>query len=161
MGTRERICNYANITFPTWPHEPEKDPAASKKFSCSHPIQEWFLYFSFIVMWLYITWVRIFDEVLECPLQRKKKRVKCRAGGHGSVRVYVIARFSNSGSFFQSFPYALRRGAGSRPQWGGVRDSEVSTRRELTVYAVLALGICIPFNRYNSPGHASRNFRMS
>ena len=82
-------------------------------------------------------------------------------GGHGSVRVYVIARFSNSGSFFQSFPYALRRGAGSRPQWGGARDSEVSTRRELTVYAVLALGICIPFNRYNSPGHASRNFRMS
>ena len=113
----------------------------------------------FNVMWLYITWVRIFDEVLECPLQRKKKRVKCRTGGHGSVRVLVIARFSNSWSFFQSFPYALCRGAGSRPQWGGVRDSEVSARRELTVYAyaVLASGICIPFNRYNSPGHASRN----
>ena len=40
------ICNYATIKFVTWPHEPEKDLAASRKFSCSHPIEEWSLYFS-------------------------------------------------------------------------------------------------------------------
>ena len=32
-------------TFLTWLHEPEKDPAASRKFSSSHPIEKWVLYF--------------------------------------------------------------------------------------------------------------------
>lgn len=47
---------------------------------------------------------------------KEKTRKMSHWGGHGSVRVFVIARFSNSGSFFQSFLYALCRGAGSRPQ---------------------------------------------
>ena len=89
--------------------------------------------------------------------------VKERTSKMSHWGAWKCSRFRNSGSLFQSFPYALCRGAGSRPQWGGVRDSEVSARRELTVYAyaVLASGICIPVNRYNSPGHVSRNLRMS
>ena len=44
--------------------------------------------------------------------------------------------FRNSGSLFQSFLYAFRRGAGSCPHQGGVRNSEVSARRESTVICV-------------------------
>ena len=39
------MCNYGNIKFLTWPHEPEKDAAASRTFSCLHRIEELFLYF--------------------------------------------------------------------------------------------------------------------
>ena len=45
-------------------------------------------------------------------------------------------RFSvrNSGSLFQSFSfYVFRRGTGSCPHQWGVRNSEVSTRRDSTV----------------------------
>ena len=43
--TNEIICNYARIKFLTWPYEPEKDLAASRKISCLHPIEESFLCF--------------------------------------------------------------------------------------------------------------------
>ena len=36
--------------------------------------------------------------------------MKCRARGQESVRISVIARVRNSGSLFQSFLYAFRRG---------------------------------------------------
>ena len=41
LSTSEIVCNYANVKFLKWPH----DPAAGRKFSCSHPVGEWFLYF--------------------------------------------------------------------------------------------------------------------
>ena len=40
ITTYEIICYYANIKFLTWPHKPEKYPAASRKFSRSHVIEE-------------------------------------------------------------------------------------------------------------------------
>ena len=42
--------------------------------------------------------------------------------------------FRNSESLFQSFLYVFLRGAGSCPPSRGVRISEVSARRESTVY---------------------------
>ena len=43
--TYEIICNHTNIKFLTWPHELQKDLAASRKFSCSHLVEELFLHF--------------------------------------------------------------------------------------------------------------------
>lgn len=42
--------------------------------------------------------------------------------------------FSNSETFFQSFLYVFRPGAGFCPHQRGVRNSEVSARRESTVH---------------------------
>ena len=48
----------------------------------------------------------------QCPFWRKKKQVKCCAGGHESVQISVIARVRNNGRTFQSFLHAFRRGGG-------------------------------------------------
>ena len=64
----------------------------------------------------------------------REKKIKCRAWGQESVLISVIARVRNTGSLFQSFLYVFRRGAGSCPHSRGVCNSEVSARRELTVY---------------------------
>ena len=40
LYTNEIMCNYGNIKFLTWPHEPEKGAAASRTFSCLHRIEE-------------------------------------------------------------------------------------------------------------------------
>ena len=60
--------------------------------------------------------------------------MKCRALGQESVGISVIARVRNSGSLFQSFLYMFLWGAGFCPHSRGVCNSEVSTRRESTVY---------------------------
>ena len=64
----------------------------------------------------------------------RRKQVKCRAWGQESVIISVIARVRNSGSLFRSFLYVFCRGDGSCPHSWGVRNSEVSARREATVY---------------------------
>ena len=121
LSTSEIVCNYANVKFLKWPHE----PAATRKFSCSQPVGEFFfLLFSFIVMSLYIMWVTILDEV--SAIARERKKVKCCAGGHESVR--------NDRSLFQSFLYAFRRGAGFCSLWRGFRNSEVFAGRHSTVF---------------------------
>ena len=120
LSTSEIVCNYANVKFLKWPHE----PAATRKFSCSHPVGEWFFLFSFIVMSLYIMWVTILDEV--SAIARERKKVKCCAGGHESVR--------NGRSLFQSSLYAFRRGAGFCSLWQGFRNSEMSAGRHSTVF---------------------------
>ena len=40
LSTSEIVCNYANVKFLKWPHE----PAATRKFSCSHPVGERFFF---------------------------------------------------------------------------------------------------------------------
>ena len=79
-----KISNVASRT-----RKSENQRRSGRKFSCSHLIEEWFLYFP-------LSWCRfVLCESgfwTKCPLQREKKRVKCRAGGHKSVRIFVIAR---------------------------------------------------------------------
>ena len=60
--------------------------------------------------------------------------MKCRALGQKSVGISAIARVRNLGSLFQSFLYMFLRGAGFCPHSRGVCNSEVSTRRESTIY---------------------------
>ena len=67
------------MKFPTWPHKRERDLAASRKFLCSHPVEEFF--FSFFIMSLYSMLVRILDEALSVCYSKRKKQVKLRAGG--------------------------------------------------------------------------------
>ena len=62
--------------------------------------------------------------------------MKCSALGQESVCISVTARVRNSGSLFQSFLYAFRRGAGSCPHQQAVRNSEVSARPESTGYVI-------------------------
>ena len=62
--------------------------------------------------------------------------MKCRAWGQESVCISVIARVHNSESLFQSFLYALRRGAVSCPHQRDVRNREVQKRRESTVISI-------------------------
>ena len=96
------ICNYATIKFVTWPHEPEKDLAASRKFSCSHPIEEWSLYFS-------LSWCRFgliesgfWTKYLSVRNNERKKNEILRrgegGGGHESVHISKRANVHQNGS---------------------------------------------------------------
>ena len=75
-----KISNVASRT-----RKSENQRRSRRKFSCSHLIEEWFLYFP-------LSWCRfVLCESgfwTKCPLQREK----CRARGHKSVRISVIAR---------------------------------------------------------------------
>ena len=119
LSTSEIVCNYANVKFLKWPHE----PAATRKFSCSHPVGEWF-FFIFLYRNVALYYIIYLDEV--SAIARERKKVKCCAGGHESVR--------NDKSLYQSFLYAFRRGAGFCSLWRGFRNSEVSAGRHSTVF---------------------------
>ena len=120
-----KISNVASRT-----RKSENQRRSGRKFSCSHLIEEWFLYFP-------LSWCRfVLCESgfwTKSPLQREKKRVKCRAGGHKSVRISVIAR-SRSGSLFQSFLYAFRRRTGSCTHQN-VKPLQIITTLRLSVLA--------------------------
>ena len=104
LSTSEIVCNYANVKFLKWPHE----PAATRKFSCSHPVGERF-FFIFLYRNVALYYVS-HDFGRSVRYSETKKQGKCRAGGHESVRISVITRVRNDGSLFQSFLYAFRRG---------------------------------------------------
>ena len=120
LSTSEIVCNYANVKFLKWPHE----PAATRKFSCSHTVGEWF-FFIFLYRNVALYYVS-HDFGRSVRYSERKKKVKCCAGGHESVR--------NDRSLFQSFLYAFRRGAGFCSLWRGFRNSEVSAGRHSTVF---------------------------
>ena len=104
-------------------------------------MSHFFLYCNVAFFFTDVMWVRVFDEVVtSVPYSRRKKQVKCRAWGEESVCISVIARVHNSESLFQSFLYALRRGAVSCPHQRDVRNREVQKRRESTV---ISIGFCL------------------
>ena len=127
LSTSGIVCNYANVKFVKWPHE----PAANRKFSCSQLENGFFLIFLYRNVALYYVG---HDFGRSVRYSETKKQGKCRAGGHESVRISVIARVRNDGSLFQSFLDAFRRGAGFCPLWQSVRNSKVSARRHPTVF---------------------------
>ena len=120
LSTSEIVCNYANVKFLKWPHE----PAATRKFSCSHPVGERF-FFIFLYRNVALYYVS-HDFGRSFRYSERKKKVKCCAGGHESVR--------NDRSLFQSSLYAFRQGAGFCSLWRGFRNSEVSAGRHSTVF---------------------------
>ena len=63
-----------------------------------------------------------------------KKQGKCRAGGHESVRISVIARVRDDGVYFSHFFMRFAGEAGFCPLWRSVRNSKVSARRHPTVF---------------------------
>ena len=103
LSTSEIVCNYANVKFVKWPHE----PAANRKFSCSQSENGFFFTFLYRNVALYYV---SHDFGRSVRYSETKKQGKCRAGGHESVRISVIARVRDDGSLFQSFLYAFRRG---------------------------------------------------
>lgn len=61
-----------------WSHEPKKiRPRGVKKFSCSHPIEGWFLDFSQHVALYHVSQ----DFGRSVHYSERKEQVKCRAGG--------------------------------------------------------------------------------
>ena len=139
------ICNYATIKFVTWPHEPEKDLAASRKFSCSHPIEEWSLYFS-------LSWCRF--GLIESGFwtkylsvrnnERKKNEILRRGEGGGGMKV----------STFPKERMSIRMGVSVSVTWlcilsggwrlfsinrGDVCNSEESSGRESTEIKLFTL----------------------
>ena len=111
------ICNYATIKFETWPHEPEKDLAASRKFSCSHPVEEWSLYFS-------LSWCRFglsesgfWTKYLSVRNnERKKSEILRRGEGGGAWKCPYFQKSECPSEWecqFQSLGYAFCQGAGA------------------------------------------------
>ena len=72
MSLRKRkVSNVASRTG-------KKDPASSRKFSCSHTIEEWFLYRNVALYYLSEDFGRSTNV---SAIAKEKKQVKYRAGG--------------------------------------------------------------------------------
>lgn len=119
------------MKFLPWPHEPGKDPEASRRFSCSHPIEEWFLFLLYHDVALYRVHQDFGRSAQVSTKARKKNKSKTSNWGEGA---WKCLHFCHNESLIQSFLYEFRQRLGSCPQWRGVRNSAVSAGRESIVY---------------------------
>ena len=91
LQTYEIICHYANVKFPTWPHEPEKKIRPQAGNSRVRPrLKNGFFIFLYRNVALYYT-----SE--DFGRSERKNNWNVAREGHKSVRISVIARVRNNG----------------------------------------------------------------